>query len=361
MMAWTAGTKPAVSAVAGPAEQRHRESRTATPCFTYQTAVVGGNVYVTDVAITLTVQTQLMDPVTKQYQTQTKALLNVSPRNMFNAWQMASLGITEADSADAPQHHRVAAAARRNEEMTAMTRTGEQGRRARLHAVPDGGAVGDGRVADVPGADRNLGQPELQDDVAGALRGRGGRAQGAPLPVEHGLHRPRSPSTAGFEIDGVAGDRDRQRQPGRAGAGGRPTRTIPIPRSRTPSRPLFTGASLSVGRRDGDLQRDRDAAVDARGQRLRRRRPAWSRPGGSTRPGPCRAPLPATVEVAAILERDAAPAETYAIFATGERLRRDHDGGSAETDSYDSTSMTLSGGMPATQITRAARSAPTAT
>lgn len=66
----------------------------ATPCFTYQTAVVGGNIYVTDVAITLTVETQLIDPVTKQKQTQSKALLNVSPRNTFNAWQMASLGIT---------------------------------------------------------------------------------------------------------------------------------------------------------------------------------------------------------------------------------------------------------------------------
>ena len=94
MMAWNAGSKPAVSAsqvllsnvIANP---------NSTPCFTYQTAVVGGNVYVTDVAITLTVQTQLVDPVTKQYQTQTKALLNVSPRNTFNAWQMASLGIAK--------------------------------------------------------------------------------------------------------------------------------------------------------------------------------------------------------------------------------------------------------------------------
>jgi hypothetical protein len=65
-----------------------------TPCFTYQFARVANNTYVTDVAITLTVQTQLVDPVTKQFQKQTKALLNVSPRNTFNAWQMASLGIS---------------------------------------------------------------------------------------------------------------------------------------------------------------------------------------------------------------------------------------------------------------------------
>jgi prepilin-type N-terminal cleavage/methylation domain-containing protein len=64
-----------------------------SPCFIYQTAVVGTVYYVTDVAITLTVQTQLIDPVTKAYQTETKALLNVSPRNVFHAWTVASLGI----------------------------------------------------------------------------------------------------------------------------------------------------------------------------------------------------------------------------------------------------------------------------
>ena len=64
-----------------------------SPCFIYQTALVGLTYYVTDVAITLTVQTQLLDPVTKQYQLETTALLNVSPRNVFHAWSVASLGI----------------------------------------------------------------------------------------------------------------------------------------------------------------------------------------------------------------------------------------------------------------------------
>ncbi len=67
----------------------------ATPCFTYMPnpqPVVNGNTYVLDVAITLTVQTQSKDPITKQYQTETKALLNVSPRNVFNVWQLASSG-----------------------------------------------------------------------------------------------------------------------------------------------------------------------------------------------------------------------------------------------------------------------------
>jgi hypothetical protein len=70
-----------------------------TPCFTYQTQAININGtlthFVTDVAITLTVQTQLLDPVTKQYQTETKALLNVSPRNVFNAWQLAGLQVYE--------------------------------------------------------------------------------------------------------------------------------------------------------------------------------------------------------------------------------------------------------------------------
>jgi type II secretory pathway pseudopilin PulG len=61
------------------------------PCFTYQTATVNGTTYVIDVAITLTVQTQQVDPVTKQFQKETKALLNVSPRNIFNVWQLASM------------------------------------------------------------------------------------------------------------------------------------------------------------------------------------------------------------------------------------------------------------------------------
>jgi type II secretory pathway pseudopilin PulG len=63
----------------------------ATPCFTYQTQpalnIQGQPVgFVTDVAITLTIQTQQLDPVTKTFHQETKALLNVSPRNVFNAW-----------------------------------------------------------------------------------------------------------------------------------------------------------------------------------------------------------------------------------------------------------------------------------
>ncbi len=70
-----------------------------TNCFTYQTTptiTVDGTPYrfVLDVAITLTVQTQQIDPITRAYQTETKALLNVSPRNVFNTWALAGIGYT---------------------------------------------------------------------------------------------------------------------------------------------------------------------------------------------------------------------------------------------------------------------------
>jgi prepilin-type N-terminal cleavage/methylation domain-containing protein len=64
-----------------------------TACFTYQTEVVVNRTYVTGVAITLTVRTQRRDRNTGDFQRETKALLNVSPRNVFNVWQMASLNI----------------------------------------------------------------------------------------------------------------------------------------------------------------------------------------------------------------------------------------------------------------------------
>lgn len=68
------------------------------PCFTYTTKDVavtinGGQVtqtFVVNVAVTLTVQTQNIDPQTGVAQTETKALLNVAPRNVFDAWELAS-------------------------------------------------------------------------------------------------------------------------------------------------------------------------------------------------------------------------------------------------------------------------------
>ena len=63
------------------------------PCFTYQPKTISGTTYIIGVAITLTVQSRDRDPITGQFQRESKALLNVSPRNVFNVWQNASLGL----------------------------------------------------------------------------------------------------------------------------------------------------------------------------------------------------------------------------------------------------------------------------
>jgi hypothetical protein len=69
------------------------------PCFTYFTKDApvnltgGGTVtetFVVNVAVTLTVNTQNKDLQTAATQTETKALLNIAPRNVFEAWQLAS-------------------------------------------------------------------------------------------------------------------------------------------------------------------------------------------------------------------------------------------------------------------------------
>jgi prepilin-type N-terminal cleavage/methylation domain-containing protein len=70
-----------------------------TPCFTYQTATNSAQgtsfTFVLDVAVTLTVETEQLDPITHQKQTETKALLNVSPRNVFNSWALVNIGYTD--------------------------------------------------------------------------------------------------------------------------------------------------------------------------------------------------------------------------------------------------------------------------
>src|SRR5262249_7029745 len=69
------------------------------PSFQYQTASLtlqgAPFTFVLDVAVTLTVWTQSPDPITRQYQTETKALLNVSPRNVFCAWELTGMGYTD--------------------------------------------------------------------------------------------------------------------------------------------------------------------------------------------------------------------------------------------------------------------------
>jgi type II secretory pathway pseudopilin PulG len=62
------------------------------PCFTYEQRTINGRTYVINVAIMTTVRTHNPHHVTGEFQTVTKALLNVAPRNVFHAWQIASLG-----------------------------------------------------------------------------------------------------------------------------------------------------------------------------------------------------------------------------------------------------------------------------
>jgi prepilin-type N-terminal cleavage/methylation domain-containing protein len=61
------------------------------PCFQYQVQQLGAGYVVTNVAVTLTAQTQVRDAQTGQFQPETKALLNVSPRNVFEVWDTARL------------------------------------------------------------------------------------------------------------------------------------------------------------------------------------------------------------------------------------------------------------------------------
>ena len=61
----------------------------------------------------------------------------------------------------------------------------------------------------------------------------------------------------------------------------------------------------------------------------------WEITAVGTVPGP----LPATVEVTAVVERDIVPSQSYAIFATGTGCGAIDLGGTSHTDSYDSRNM----------------------
>ncbi|HEX5070637.1 MAG TPA: prepilin-type N-terminal cleavage/methylation domain-containing protein [Vicinamibacterales bacterium] len=93
VMAWDAASKPAVTESMALLNNVVANPNNA-PCFTYETQVVLNNTYVTGVAVTLSVESQQVDLYSKQKNQATKTLLNVSPRNIFLAWSMASIGIT---------------------------------------------------------------------------------------------------------------------------------------------------------------------------------------------------------------------------------------------------------------------------
>ena len=91
VMSVTALSKPALSASMILLPNIYKDG---SACFTFQQKTIGADTYVVDVAITLTVQTASQDLQTRSFQTETKALLNVSPRNVFQVWQMVSAGVT---------------------------------------------------------------------------------------------------------------------------------------------------------------------------------------------------------------------------------------------------------------------------
>jgi type II secretory pathway pseudopilin PulG len=94
-MSITAGVKPAVDntmiLLNNVLQNPNDPSNNAVPCFAYQVQTLGSGLCVTDVAVTLTVQTQNKDPQTGQFQPETKALLNVAPRNVVEVYDTASL------------------------------------------------------------------------------------------------------------------------------------------------------------------------------------------------------------------------------------------------------------------------------
>ena len=55
-------------------------------------------------AISLTTQTQFRDRAAG-IQKETKSLLNVAPRNVFNAWLLASMAATSRVQPHAAEHH----------------------------------------------------------------------------------------------------------------------------------------------------------------------------------------------------------------------------------------------------------------
>lgn len=93
VMAWDAAAKPAKTP-----EMVILHNVIPNPgnaaCFTYQTEIVNGTTYVTGVAVTLSVRSQQRDHFSKNFAQATKTLLNVSPRNIYLIWSMASIGVT---------------------------------------------------------------------------------------------------------------------------------------------------------------------------------------------------------------------------------------------------------------------------
>jgi prepilin-type N-terminal cleavage/methylation domain-containing protein len=94
-MAITAASKPAVDntmiLLNNLLPNPNDANNNPVPCFNYQVQPLGSGYVVTDVAVTLTVQPQKPDPKTGALVPETKALLNISPRNVFEVFDTAKL------------------------------------------------------------------------------------------------------------------------------------------------------------------------------------------------------------------------------------------------------------------------------
>jgi Tfp pilus assembly protein PilW len=90
-MAYNAAQKPPVAAVHVLVSSL-LPNPGGTPCFFYRQQTVGNTTFVVQVATTLTVQTANRDPITDAFQTDTNAVVHVTPRNVLYVWQLAGLG-----------------------------------------------------------------------------------------------------------------------------------------------------------------------------------------------------------------------------------------------------------------------------
>jgi prepilin-type N-terminal cleavage/methylation domain-containing protein len=75
-----------------------------TPCFQYTSYAVGtpSNTYVTNVGLTISVQSLKRDPQTSQYLNMTKSFLDLSPRNVMSAYELGNAGLTNRLQATPP-------------------------------------------------------------------------------------------------------------------------------------------------------------------------------------------------------------------------------------------------------------------
>lgn len=109
---------------------------------------------------------------------------------------------------------------------------------------------------------------------------------------------------------------------------------------------LFTGASLSVGGGATVTYTATATLLSARSVNVYGSSPSVVQTWRINATGVVPGTLPATVEVAAVLERDSVAAETYAVFATGDGCGAVTLAGGVTTDSYDSTTMTTTPPTP---------------